>query len=42
MEPDGPPNVARRRPMQIGIFGGRFLEEEFHGDMMGKPFTGAA
>ena len=22
------------------IFGERFLEEEFHGEMMGKPFTG--
>ena len=40
MEPDGPPNVSQATSKANWIFGGRFLEEEFHGDMMGKPFTG--
>ena len=40
MEPDGPPNVSQGTAKTSWILNGRFLEEEFHGEMMGKPFTG--
>jgi len=40
MEPDGPPNVSQGTAKTSWILNGRFLEEEFHGEMMDKPFTG--
>lgn len=40
MEPGGPPNVSQGTAKTSWTLNGRFLEEEFHGDMMGKPFTG--
>jgi len=40
MEPGGEPNVSQATSKAHWIFGRRFLEEEFHGEMMGKPFTG--
>ncbi|HTI69256.1 MAG TPA: DUF1579 domain-containing protein [Candidatus Limnocylindria bacterium] len=40
MEPDGPPNVSQGTSKTKWILNGRFLEEDFHGEMMGKPFTG--
>lgn len=40
MEPDGPPNISQGTATAKWTLNGRFLEEEFHGDMMGKPFTG--
>jgi hypothetical protein len=40
MNPDGPANVSHGTSKTSWILGGRFLEEEFHGEMMGKPFTG--
>ena len=40
MEPDGPPNVSQGTSKTSWTLSGRFLEEEFHGEMMGKPFTG--
>jgi len=40
MEPDGPPNKSQGTSKTQWIFGKRFLEEEFHGEMMGKSFTG--
>ena len=40
MEPDGPGAVSHATTKANWILGGRFLEEEFHGEMMGKPFTG--
>src|SRR6185369_6128409 len=40
MEPGGPPNVSQGTAKANWILNGRFLEEEFHGEMMGKPFTG--
>jgi hypothetical protein len=40
MNPDGPANISHATSKASWIFGGRFLEEEFHGEMMGKPFTG--
>lgn len=40
MDPDGPPNTSQATSKTQWIFGQRFLEEEFHGEMMGKPFTG--
>jgi hypothetical protein len=39
-EPGGAPNVSQGTAKTSWILNGRFLEEEFHGDMMGKPFTG--
>jgi hypothetical protein len=38
--PDGPANVSQATSKAGWILGGRFLKEEFHGEMMGKPFTG--
>ncbi|MDB6055652.1 MAG: uncharacterized protein JWN25_3175 [Verrucomicrobiales bacterium] len=40
MEPDGPPHVSQGTSKASWILNGRFLEEEFRGEMMGKPFTG--
>jgi len=40
MDPDGPPNVSQGTAKATWILNGRFLQEEFHGEMMGKPFTG--
>ena len=39
-EPGGPPNVSQGTAKASWTLKGRFLEEEFHGEMMGKPFTG--
>jgi hypothetical protein len=39
-EPGGSPEVTRATSTNRWKFNGRFLEEEFHGEMMGKPFTG--
>jgi len=39
-EPGGPPNVSQGTAKVSWTLKGRFLEEEFHGEMMGKPFTG--
>ncbi len=40
MEPDGPPQVSHGTAKASWALKGHFLEEEFHGEMMGKPFTG--
>lgn len=40
MDPDGPANVSQGTSKASWILGGRFLEEEFHGEMMGKPYMG--
>jgi hypothetical protein len=40
MDPNGKPEVSQGRAHASWTFNGRFLEEEFHGEMMGKPFTG--
>jgi hypothetical protein len=40
MEPGGQANVSKATSKTHWILGGRFLEEEFHGEMMGKAFTG--
>jgi len=40
MEPDGPPSVSQGTAKTSWTLNGHFLEEEFHGEMMGKPFTG--
>ena len=39
-EPGGSPQVTQGTAKAQWTFNGRFLEEEFHGQMMGKPFTG--
>ena len=39
-EPGGAPSVSQGTAKATWILNGRFLEEEFHGEMMGKPFTG--
>lgn len=40
MDHDGPPNVSHGTAKARWVLNGRFLEEEFHGDMMGQPFAG--
>ena len=40
MEPGGPPSVSHATAEGRLILNGHFLEEEFHGEMMGRPFTG--
>ena len=40
MEPGSPPQVSQATAKARWTLSGRFLEEEFHGEMMGKPFTG--
>ncbi len=40
MDPAGSPEVSQGTAKAHWLFNGRFLEEEFHGEMMGKPFTG--
>jgi len=40
MDADGPANVTQGTAKVSWILGGRYLEEEFHGEMMGKPFNG--
>jgi Protein of unknown function (DUF1579) len=40
MDPSAPPDVKQGTAHARWILNGRFLEEEFHGEMMGKPFTG--
>ena len=40
MDPAGSPEVTQGTAKASLTLNGRFLEEEFHGQMMGKPFTG--
>jgi hypothetical protein len=40
MEPNKPPTESTGACEQKMILGGRFLQQEFTGDMMGNPFTG--
>jgi len=40
MEPGGSPHVSHGTAKTSWILNGHYLEEEFHGEMMGKPFTG--
>ena len=40
MEPGSPPNVSQGTAKVSWVMNGRFLEEDFRGDMMGKPFRG--
>jgi hypothetical protein len=40
MDPDGPPHVSQATVKGNWILNGRFLEEDFQGEMMGKPFRG--
>jgi hypothetical protein len=39
-EPGGTPKVTQGTAKASWALNGHFLEEEFHGEMMGKPFTG--
>ncbi len=39
-EPGGEPNVSKGTSKASWTLNGHFLEEEFHGEMMGKPFSG--
>ena len=39
-EPGGSPNESEGTAKASWILNGHFLEEEFHGEMMGKPFVG--
>jgi hypothetical protein len=39
-EPGGAPNVTQGTAKASWTLNGHFLEEDFHGEMMGKPFMG--
>src|SRR6476646_11495176 len=39
MDPSGSPEVSQGTAKANWVFNGRFLQEDFHGQMMGKPFT---
>jgi hypothetical protein len=40
MDPDQPPTESEGTCERKMIFGGRYLQEEYKGDMMGTPFNG--
>lgn len=40
MNPGDPPVESTGTSEQIMLLGGRYLQQDFHGDMMGTPFTG--
>jgi hypothetical protein len=40
MDPSGAPEVSQGTAKASWTFNGRFLQEDFRGQMMGKPFTG--
>ena len=40
MEPDKPPMESTGTSEQKMVLGGRFLQQDFAGEMMGSPFTG--
>jgi hypothetical protein len=40
MAPDAPPTVSKATAKASWAFNGRFVREEFNGEMMGKPFHG--
>ena len=40
MGPDSPPMESKGTSEQKMLLGGRFLQQEYSGDMMGSPFTG--
>jgi len=40
MDPDGPPQVSQGTAKAALTMNGRFLQEDFNGVMMGKPFQG--
>src|SRR5678815_2151756 len=40
MAPDAPPTVSKGTAKSAWILNGRFVQEDFTGEMMGKPFKG--
>jgi hypothetical protein len=40
MAPDAPPMVSKGTAKTSWVMNGRFVQEEFKGEMMGKPFNG--
>jgi hypothetical protein len=40
MAPDAPPTVTKATAKSTWVMNGRFVQEEFDGEMMGKPFHG--
>lgn len=40
MAPDAPPNVTKASAKSTWIMGSRFVQQEFKGEFMGKPFRG--
>jgi hypothetical protein len=40
MAPDAPPSVTKGTAKSTWIMGGRFVQQEFNGEFMGKPFRG--
>jgi hypothetical protein len=40
MAPDAPPTVSKATAKATWVMNGRFVQEEFNGEFMGKPFRG--
>jgi len=40
MSPDAPPTVTKGSAKSTWVMNGRFVQEDFSGEMMGKPFKG--
>src|SRR5688572_31470819 len=40
MAPEAPPNVSKGSAKSTWILNGRFVQQEFKGEFMGKPFRG--
>lgn len=40
MAPDAPPTITKGTAKATWVMNGRFVQEEFHGEFMGKPFRG--
>jgi len=40
MNPDAPPTVSKATAKSTWVMNGRFVQEEFEGEFMGKPFRG--
>jgi hypothetical protein len=42
MDPSAPPSVSKGTAKATWAMGGRFVQQEFNGEFMGKPFHGLA
>ncbi len=42
MDPSAPPNITKATAKSTWALGNRFVQQEFNGEFMGKPFKGAS